>query len=65
MRLNDFMQRNGLDTSIMQFPAVPKNEPRIRLFMTSEHSRAQIDEAVDVLFRAAKTFGFERKAKAA
>lgn len=63
--LNDFMQRSGLDTSIMQFPAVPKNEPRIRLFMTSEHGRAQIDEAADVLFRAAAKFGFERKVRTA
>jgi glycine C-acetyltransferase len=63
--LNDFLQRNGLDTSIMQFPAVPKNEPRIRLFMSSEHSRAQIDEAVEALFRAATKFGFERKGHAA
>src|SRR5207244_4216403 len=34
--LNDYLQRQGLDTSIMQFPAVPKNESRIRLFVTSE-----------------------------
>lgn len=59
--LNDHLQRAGLDTSIMQFPAVAKNEPRIRLFMSSEHSRAQIDEAVEIIFRAATKFGFERQ----
>ena len=35
LNLNDFLQRRGLDTSLMQFPAVPKNEARIRMFVTS------------------------------
>lgn len=59
--LNDYLQRRGLDTSIMQFPAVPKGESRIRLFVTSEHSRAQLDRAADILFDAAERFGFSTR----
>ncbi|MGZ4049853.1 MAG: aminotransferase class I/II-fold pyridoxal phosphate-dependent enzyme, partial [Bacteroidia bacterium] len=40
--LNDFLQRQGLDTSIIQFPAVPRNEARIRMFITSEHTHEQL-----------------------
>ena len=56
--LNDHLQRQGLDTSIMQFPAVPKNEARIRLFVTSEHTRDQLDRAADILLAAADRFDF-------
>ena len=55
---NDYLQRQGLDVSIMQFPAVPKNESRIRMFVTSEHTRDQIDQAVEIIFRAAEKFEF-------
>lgn len=58
MPLNDFMQRQGLDTSIIQFPAVPKNESRIRMFVTSEHTTAQLDRAAAIIFEAAEKFGF-------
>jgi 7-keto-8-aminopelargonate synthetase-like enzyme len=61
--LNDFMQREGLDTSIMQFPAVPKNESRIRIFVTSEHTMEQIDRAVSIIFKAADKFGFIKGAR--
>jgi glycine C-acetyltransferase len=61
--LNDFIQREGLDTSIMQFPAVPKNESRIRMFVTSEHSREQIDRAAAIIFKAADRFGFAKGGK--
>jgi 7-keto-8-aminopelargonate synthetase-like enzyme len=56
--LNDFLQQNGLDTSIMQFPAVPKNEARIRMFVTSEHTKEQIETAARVLLLAAEKFDF-------
>jgi len=58
LALNDYLQREGLDTSIMQFPAVPKNEARIRMFVTSEHTREQIEEAARIIRRAAETFHF-------
>lgn len=56
--INDFLQQRGLDISIMQFPAVPKNEARIRMFVTSEHSFAQIEKAAHIILEAAKHFDF-------
>jgi 7-keto-8-aminopelargonate synthetase-like enzyme len=56
--LYDYLQRSGLDSSIMQFPAVGKNEARIRLFVTSEHNRDQLDRAVSIIFAAADRFRF-------
>lgn len=56
--LLDHLQKAGLDASVLQFPAVPMGESRIRLFVTSEHSDAQLDRAADVVLRAAERFGF-------
>lgn len=58
LKLNDFLQREGFDGSIMQFPSVPKNEARIRICITSEHTRYQLDRGVDIILKAAKEFGF-------
>ncbi|MGZ4053861.1 MAG: aminotransferase class I/II-fold pyridoxal phosphate-dependent enzyme [Bacteroidia bacterium] len=56
--LNDFLQRQGLDTSIIQFPAVPRNEARIRMFITSEHTHEQLKKAADIILDAAAKFDF-------
>lgn len=56
--LNDYLQREGLDISMMQFPATPRNESRIRVFVTSEHTSEQIERAVSILLKAAEKFGF-------
>lgn len=56
--LVDYLQRQGLEGSIMMFPAVPKNEARIRLFVTSEHTREQLDRCADIVLRAADRFSF-------
>jgi 7-keto-8-aminopelargonate synthetase-like enzyme len=56
--LNDYLQREGVDTSIMQFPAVPKNESRIRIFLTSEHTSSQIEKAAAIILKAAGRFDF-------
>ncbi len=58
LELSDWLQRNGLDGQPMNFPAVPKGEARIRLFITSEHTEEQIAFAADVIVRAAEKFGF-------
>jgi glycine C-acetyltransferase len=58
LRVNDYLQRKGLDASIMQFPAAPKNEPRIRLFITSEHTKEQLDQAAVIIIETAKHFNF-------
>ncbi len=56
--VSNFLQREGLDTSIMQFPAVPKNEARIRMFVSSEHSSEQIKKAANIVLSAAKKYDF-------
>ena len=56
--LNNFLQHEGLDTSIMQFPAVAKNEARIRMFVTSEHTKEQLEKAAQIVIKAAKKFDF-------
>ncbi|MFC1484306.1 aminotransferase class I/II-fold pyridoxal phosphate-dependent enzyme [Candidatus Neomarinimicrobiota bacterium] len=56
--LSDYLQRNGVDASLMSFPAVPKNESRIRLFVTSEHSKQQLDRGAAIILEAAERFGF-------
>lgn len=56
--LNDYLQRRGLDTSILQFPAVPKGEARVRLFVSSEHTPDHIDRAAAIIREAADRFGF-------
>lgn len=58
MPLNDYLQREGLDTSIMQFPATPRNKARIRLFVTSEHTPDQITQATQIVLKAADKFNF-------
>lgn len=39
------------------FPTVPKGKARIRTIVTSEHSRAQIDRAVEILTRVGRRQG--------
>jgi 7-keto-8-aminopelargonate synthetase-like enzyme len=56
--LSDFVQRSGLDTSVMQFPAVGKNESRMRLFVTSEHTTEQLQRAAEIILRAAEKYKF-------
>jgi 7-keto-8-aminopelargonate synthetase-like enzyme len=60
--LADWLQRHGLDGNVMSFPAVPAEEARIRLFVTSEHTEEQIRRGADIMARAAAEFGFARRA---
>jgi glycine C-acetyltransferase len=39
------------------FPTVPEGKARIRLILTSEHMRAQLDQALETLGRVAKRMG--------
>src|SRR5271167_1965248 len=39
------------------FPTVPEGKARIRLMMTSEHTKAQLDQALETLERVAKRMG--------
>jgi glycine C-acetyltransferase len=44
----------GLMATGIAFPTVPEGKARIRCIMTSEHTRAQIDTALDILTSTAK-----------
>jgi len=56
--LSDYLQKSGIDISLMTFPAVPKNRSRIRAFVTSEHTEDQLERGADIILKAAKEFGF-------
>jgi 7-keto-8-aminopelargonate synthetase-like enzyme len=58
--LADYLLRRGQEGSVMEFPAVPVNEARVRLFVTSEHDHRQIDQCVANMIDAAAHFGFAR-----
>jgi len=59
-RTMDF-SRTLFDAGVMAtgiaFPTVPEGKARIRTIMTSEHTRAQIDQALDVLDKTARELG--------
>jgi glycine C-acetyltransferase len=47
----------GVMATGIAFPTVPEGKARIRMILTSEHTRAQLDEALDKLERVAKRIG--------
>ena len=47
----------GLMATGIAFPTVPEGKARIRLIMTSEHTRQQLDQALEKLERVAKRLG--------
>ena len=50
-RLSDLLQAEGLHVDSVKFPAVAKNQGRLRVILNAGHTRAQIDRLVAV-FRA-------------
>lgn len=56
--LADWLLRHGQEGSVMEFPAVPVGEARIRLFVTSEHTPEQIQRCAKVIELAGEHFGF-------
>ena len=47
----------GLMATGIAFPTVPEGKARIRTIMTSEHTRVQIDQALEILEKTAKRLG--------
>ena len=47
----------GIMGTGIAFPTVPEGKARIRLILTSEHTRAQLDQALETLERVAKRMG--------
>lgn len=56
--LFNFLQMNGVEGSIFMLPAVNRNEGRIRLFVTSEHTHEQLERAANIIIAAASRFRF-------
>jgi glycine C-acetyltransferase len=48
---------DGVMATGIAFPTVPDGKARIRLILTSEHTRAQLDQALDKLQRVARRLG--------
>jgi len=51
----------GVMATGIAFPTVPEGKARIRAIMTSEHTRGQIDEALDTLEQVAKRIGILKR----
>jgi glycine C-acetyltransferase len=47
----------GLMATGIAFPTVPEGKARIRTIMTSEHTRKQIDQALEILTSVSKKTG--------
>ena len=47
----------GLMATGIAFPTVPESKARIRTIMTSEHTRAEIDQALEIITSVAKKVG--------
>jgi glycine C-acetyltransferase len=47
----------GVMATGIAFPTVPEGKARIRTIMTSEHTRSEIDQALEIFSRVARTMG--------
>ena len=56
--LGDYLMKRGYDFSIMMFPAVKKNKSIVRAFVTSEHTKKQLEGCAEALIDASKEFNF-------
>ena len=54
MQFSKELFANGLMATGIAFPTVPEGKARVRIIMTSEHTRAQMDEALEILTTTAK-----------
>ena len=50
-RLSAALFKQGINVQPILYPAVPEKAARLRFFVSSDHTEAQIDETVDVLAR--------------
>ena len=57
MDLSRALFDEGVMGTGIAFPTVPEGKARIRLIVTSEHTRAQLDQALETLERVAKRLG--------
>ena len=57
MELSRALFAEGVMATGIAFPTVPEGKARLRLILTSEHTRAQLDRALETLERVAKRLG--------
>jgi glycine C-acetyltransferase len=57
MEFSRALFEEGVMGTGIAFPTVPEGKARIRLILTSEHTRAQLDRALDTLTCVAKKMG--------
>src|ERR1700735_3305652 len=57
MEFSRALFEEGVMATGIAFPPVPEGKARIRLILTSEHTRAQLDQALETLERVAKRMG--------
>jgi glycine C-acetyltransferase len=57
MELSRALFDAGVMATGIAFPTVPEGKARIRTIMTSEHTRAQIDQALEILEKTARKLG--------
>ena len=51
LQLAELLFNDGINAQPILYPAVPENETRIRIFMTSLHTKEQIRRSVDTIAR--------------
>lgn len=56
MEFSKALFEKGVMATGIAFPTVPEGKARIRTIMTSEHTRAQIDQALEVIVSTAREF---------
>lgn len=57
MEFSRALFEEGLWATGIGFPTVPKGKARVRTIVTSAHTRAQLDQAVEILARVARRMG--------
>lgn len=57
----DYIQRHGLDAGVMQYPAVPFGQARLRFFVTAVHTEDQLAKAAKIIVDVAEKFQFLKK----
>jgi glycine C-acetyltransferase len=57
MELSRALFDEGVMATGIAYPTVPEGKARLRLMLTSEHTRAQLDRALETMERVAKRMG--------
>ena len=56
-RLSKSMYREGLFASTVAYPSVPRDQGKVRISLSAAHSRADLDEALNILSDVGKEHG--------